>query len=83
MDNYHILEPIGEGSFGKVYKGRRKSTGQLVAMKFIVKRGKACISMLRQEIAILQVISYLMGLNPTLTTQPTLFPFHRNSTIAI
>eukprot|EP00474_Spongospora_subterranea_P005628 CRZ06086.1 hypothetical protein [Spongospora subterranea] len=58
MDHYHILEPIGEGSFGKVYKGRRKSTGQLVAMKFIVKRGKTCISMLRQEIAILQDLNH-------------------------
>jgi len=24
MDNYHILHPIGEGNFGKVFKGRRK-----------------------------------------------------------
>jgi len=27
MDNYHILHQIGEGSFGKVFKGRRKNTG--------------------------------------------------------
>jgi len=27
--NYHVLDPIGEGSYGKVYKGRRKYTGQV------------------------------------------------------
>lgn len=31
---------IGEGSFGKVYKARIKSSGHIVAMKFIVKKGK-------------------------------------------
>jgi len=43
MENpdYHVLEIVGEGSFGKVYKGRRKFSGQIVAMKFIVKKGKS------------------------------------------
>ena len=41
MDNYHILHPIGEGAFGKVFKGRRKHSGQIVALKFIAKRGKS------------------------------------------
>jgi fused-like protein len=38
MEKYHIIHPIGEGSFGKVYKGRRKQSGQIVALKFIAKK---------------------------------------------
>ena len=51
-----MLHPIGEGSFGKVYKGRRKGSGQIVALKFITKRGKSEKEMnnLRQEIEILK-----------------------------
>uniref|UniRef100_K3WLI5 non-specific serine/threonine protein kinase n=1 Tax=Globisporangium ultimum (strain ATCC 200006 / CBS 805.95 / DAOM BR144) TaxID=431595 RepID=K3WLI5_GLOUD len=40
MEQYHILERIGEGSFGKVYRGRRKYSGHIVALKFVTKRGK-------------------------------------------
>lgn len=29
MEDYHVLEVIGEGSFGRVYKGRRKFTKQV------------------------------------------------------
>jgi len=29
MDNYHLLEFIGEGSFAKVHRGRKKYTGQV------------------------------------------------------
>ncbi|KAA8540379.1 hypothetical protein F0562_024702 [Nyssa sinensis] len=50
----------GEGSFGKVYKGRRKYTGQTVAMKFILKHGKSekDIHNLRQEIEILRKLKH-------------------------
>ena len=56
MENYHVLELIGEGCFGKVYKGRRKYTGQIVALKFIVKKGKSArdLQNLRSEISILK-----------------------------
>ena len=33
MDQYEKLEKIGEGSYGKVYRARDKTTGQIVALK--------------------------------------------------
>ncbi|CAH9099357.1 unnamed protein product [Cuscuta epithymum] len=60
VENYHVIELVGEGSFGKVYKGRRKYTGQTVAMKFIPKHGKSDkdIHNLRQEIEILRKLKH-------------------------
>ncbi|CAI9787157.1 unnamed protein product [Fraxinus pennsylvanica] len=60
VENYHVIELVGEGSFGKVYKGRRKFTGQTVAMKFIPKHGKSekDILNLRQEIEILRKLKH-------------------------
>lgn len=54
MENYIALEMIGEGAFGKVYKGQRKCTNQIVAIKKIVKKGKQekDLKNLRQEIDI-------------------------------
>lgn len=42
----------------QVYKGRRKCTGQITAMKFIMKHGKTekDIKNLRQEIEILRAL---------------------------
>ncbi|KAE8894881.1 Serine/threonine-protein kinase [Phytophthora fragariae] len=60
MENYHILERIGEGSFGKVYRGRRKYSGQIVALKFVTKQGKSArdLENLRQEINILRRLNH-------------------------
>lgn len=60
MENYIVLEHIGEGSFGKVYKARRKNTGFTVAMKFISKHGKSekDVRNLRQEIGILRKLNH-------------------------
>lgn len=30
-ERYHVLELIGEGSFGRVYKGRKKLSKQVMA----------------------------------------------------
>ena len=60
MDAYHVLERVGEGSFGKVFRGRRRYTGQFVALKFISKAGKseADLAALRQEVAILRRLDH-------------------------
>ena len=60
MENYHILQQVGEGSFGKVYKGRRKYCGQVVALKFIPKGGRSQkeLKVLRQEIEILRTLQH-------------------------
>lgn len=39
MDDYEVLEKIGEGSFGRVYKARQRHLRGLVALKFIPKVG--------------------------------------------
>ncbi|XP_074643571.1 serine/threonine-protein kinase 36-like [Tubulanus polymorphus] len=56
MDKYHVLDLIGEGSFGRVYKGRKKLSGQVVALKFIAKTGRSekDLKNLRREIEIMQ-----------------------------
>ncbi|GAB2249639.1 hypothetical protein Droror1_Dr00012998 [Drosera rotundifolia] len=60
VENYHVIDLVGEGSFGKVYKGRLKYTGQTVAMKFIMKHGKSekDLQNLRQEIEILRKLKH-------------------------
>lgn len=65
MDDYHILERIGEGSFGKVYRGRRKYSGHIVALKFVTKRGKSAkeLANLRQEVRVVSCLASLMASN--------------------
>uniref|UniRef100_A0A0G4IEY6 non-specific serine/threonine protein kinase n=1 Tax=Chromera velia CCMP2878 TaxID=1169474 RepID=A0A0G4IEY6_9ALVE len=60
MEKYHIGHCIGEGCFGKVFKGRRKYSTQGVALKFIAKQGKRDkdLENLRQEIAILKRLQH-------------------------
>ncbi|TNN17221.1 Serine/threonine-protein kinase 36, partial [Schistosoma japonicum] len=56
LDCYTVLECIGEGSFGRVFRGRRRETGQIVAMKFIPKVGKSenALKNLKLEIEIMR-----------------------------
>lgn len=37
MKKYEILKQIGEGSFGQVYKAKKRSDGEIVAFKMIRK----------------------------------------------
>lgn len=60
LDDYHVLEQLGEGSFGKVFKGRRRHSGQTVALKFITKHNKSERDMrnLRSEIEIMRKLDH-------------------------
>ena len=37
MEGYELLEKVGEGSFGRVYKARHRYQRNIVALKFIPK----------------------------------------------
>ncbi|XP_039473982.1 serine/threonine-protein kinase 36-like isoform X4 [Oreochromis aureus] len=56
MNSYHVLSPVGEGSFGRVYKGRRKGTGMVVALKVMPKLGRSQndLQMLKKETEIMR-----------------------------
>ena len=58
MENYMLLDLIGEGAFGKIYRAQRKSTYQIVAIMKIGKKKKQDkeIKSLRLEIDILKKI---------------------------
>ncbi|XP_043942549.1 serine/threonine-protein kinase 36 [Protopterus annectens] len=60
MEKYHVLEMIGEGSFGRVYKGRKKFSAQVVALKFIPKVGRSEreLKNLKREIDIMRGLKH-------------------------
>ena len=60
MDKYQIVELIGEGSFGRVFRGLRKSDGIEVALKLIPKLGHSEkeLSSLRSECKIQMSLSH-------------------------
>ncbi|KAM3182368.1 Serine/threonine-protein kinase 36 [Hymenolepis weldensis] len=60
MDQYHVLECIGEGSFGRVYRGRKRYTGRTVALKFIPKSDKSdrAFQNLKKEIEIMKSLNH-------------------------
>ncbi|XP_017890354.1 serine/threonine-protein kinase fused [Ceratina calcarata] len=51
MEKYEVLRQVGEGSFGQVYKAKKRSDGEIVAFKVIRKRGRSLkeLKSLRQE----------------------------------
>lgn len=51
---YEVLEKLGEGSFATVFRGRRRFTGQIVALKSVSFAGKSSedVAALRREIGV-------------------------------
>ena len=69
MEKYEKVEKIGEGTYGVVYKGRNKESGQTIALKKITldeaEEGVPCTTI--REIALLKVESHaehLQAKNP-------------------
>ncbi|XP_072230824.1 serine/threonine-protein kinase 36 [Leuresthes tenuis] len=60
MNSYHVLELVGEGSFGRVYKGRKRFTGHVVALKFMPKVGRSEKELrgLKREIEIMRGLQH-------------------------
>eukprot|EP00043_Microstomoeca_roanoka_P006873 m.66704 g.66704 ORF g.66704 m.66704 type:complete len:805 (-) comp13603_c0_seq1:302-2716(-) len=60
MDRYDVLEVVGRGSFGEVYKARMKHTLDIVAMKFITKSGRSAkeLRLLQDEMQILKRLDH-------------------------
>ena len=50
-EKYELLELVGEGTYGEVYKALEKDTGELIGIKIVKTTGE--ISSLRKEIEIL------------------------------
>lgn len=59
-DHYQTLELIGRGHYGKVFKGRHRTTNQLVAIKAL-ERTRSRPLRLRLEIEILKLIGHHPG----------------------
>jgi fused-like protein len=60
MEDYHILNQIGGGSYGRVFRARRKYTGMIVAIKMIPKHSHSSNEMnsFFKESAILRKVKH-------------------------
>ena len=60
MDKYKLIEVIGEGSFGRVWKAKEKEDRRLVALKFVPKINQSEVDLqaIRKEWSILKTLNH-------------------------
>ena len=60
MDKYKLLEVIGEGSFGRVWKAKEREDRRLVALKFVPKINQSEVDLqaIRKEWSILKTLNH-------------------------
>jgi len=78
LSSFEILKEIGSGSFGKVYKARKKDTGKVYALKTLHKRTLIMKDQLEYAISeanILKTVKhpFIINLEHTFQTQEHLF----------
>ena len=56
--NYEIIKKIGEGGYGKIYKVKNKESGDIRAMKQIMKSKIPDIEKFQNEIKILSMVDH-------------------------
>lgn len=57
MDKYELMEKLGQGAYGSVWKARNKETNQIVALKSVKIPSDIVRNLLKNEVNILKAIS--------------------------